>query len=73
MKVELLALTPNARTTELVVSANFREYRHIFQVRLHAGAQWEIRAVCREMLAILNAQAPLAFGDLWNAWQGAGS
>jgi thymidylate synthase (FAD) len=55
---------PNACTTELVVSANFREWRHIFKVRCHPRAQWEIRAACLTMLAILHGKAPNVFTDL---------
>lgn len=55
---------PNACTTELIVSANFREWRHIFSVRCHIRAQWEIRAVSLEMLRLLIGPAPHAFKDL---------
>jgi thymidylate synthase (FAD) len=55
---------PNACTTELIVSANFREWRHIFQVRCHPRAQWEIREVCRAMLRALSPHAPHVFADV---------
>ena len=55
---------PNACTTEMVVSANFREWRHVFQVRCHRRAQWEIREACVEMLKRLHQQAPHVFADL---------
>lgn len=55
---------PNACTTELMVSANFREWRHVFGVRCHRRAQWEIREVCVDMLGMLAARAPHVFGDL---------
>jgi len=55
---------PNACATELVVTANFREYRHIFRLRCARQAQWEIRQVCLAMLETLARQAPAAFGDL---------
>jgi thymidylate synthase (FAD) len=44
-------ILPNATTSEIVISANLREYRHIFEVRCHPRAHWEIqigRASCRE-------------------------
>lgn len=56
---------PNACTTELVVSANFREWRHIFQVRCHRRAQWEIREVCMEILKVLHPHAPHVFADIF--------
>lgn len=55
---------PNACTTELVVSANFREWRHVFQVRCHKRAQWEIRDACLAMLKELSRHAPHVFADL---------
>ncbi|MEI6563900.1 MAG: FAD-dependent thymidylate synthase [bacterium] len=55
---------PNACTTELVVSANFREWRHVFQVRCHRRAQWEIRDVCLIMLKELRGHAPHVFADM---------
>lgn len=56
---------PNACTTELVISANFREFRHIFKVRCKKDAQWEIRAACTEMLKELHRHAPNVFRDIW--------
>lgn len=55
---------PNACTSEMVVSADFREWRHIFKVRCHPRAQWEIRALCLEMLRLLHREAPHVFKDL---------
>ena len=55
---------PNACTTELIVSANFREWRHVFHVRCHRRAQWEIREVCLAMLTALNQKAPHVFADV---------
>ena len=55
---------PNACTSEIVVSANFREWRHIFKLRTSAKAQWEIREACRAMLAILKVQAGACFDDI---------
>jgi thymidylate synthase (FAD) len=55
---------PNACVSEIVVSADFREWRHIFKLRLSAKAQWEIRKACRAMLAILKPVAPDCFADI---------
>jgi thymidylate synthase (FAD) len=57
---------PNACTTEMVVSANFREWRHVFDVRCHRRAQWEIRDACLAMLVVLNQHAPHVFADQAN-------
>ncbi len=55
---------PNACQTELVISANFREYRHIFKLRCTPHAQWEIKEACAQMLKILHSKAPNVFEDL---------
>lgn len=54
---------PNALESEIVFSANFRELRFIFSLRLKKNAQWEIRRVCLEMLKIMQRHAPSVFGD----------
>ena len=54
---------PNALESQIVFSANFRELRFIFSLRLHKSAQWEIRRVCLEMLKIMQVQAPSVFSD----------
>lgn len=55
---------PNACISEIVVSANFREWRHIFKLRTSSKAQWEIRDACRAMLALLTEQASACFDDI---------
>jgi thymidylate synthase (FAD) len=55
---------PNACATELVISADFREFRHIIAMRCSRHAQWEIRSACTQMLKQLHAHAPAVFGDL---------
>lgn len=61
---------PNACTSEIVVSADFREWRHIFHVRCHPRAQWEIREACLRMLRELHRHAPYVFGDLMQEFGG---
>jgi len=54
---------PNAVESQIVVSANFREWRHVIDLRGKAQAQWEIRRVAIEILKILKKHAPNVFGD----------
>ncbi len=56
-------ILPNATTSEIVISANFRELRHIFEIRCVERAHWEIREICLEMLKIMKEQAPIVFWD----------
>lgn len=55
---------PNATPTELIMSANFRQWRHVIEVRHTEHAQWEIRRVARRVLIALYGIAPHVFGDL---------
>ncbi|HAL45225.1 MAG TPA: FAD-dependent thymidylate synthase [Phycisphaerales bacterium] len=55
---------PNACTSEIVVTANFREWRHIIKLRTSQKAQWEIRIACTEILRILKKHAPDCFCDV---------
>jgi thymidylate synthase (FAD) len=54
---------PNATTSEIVISSNFRELRHFFWVRTHERAHWEIRHIACEMLKIMKEKAPFVFWD----------
>ena len=54
---------PNATETEIVISANFREWRHILTLRGAPDAQWEIRKLAIEIYKILSAHAPSCFQD----------
>ena len=58
-------ILPNATMTRIIVTMNFRELRHFFTVRLHRAAQWEIRALAREMLRLVHQQASFVFRDLY--------
>lgn len=55
---------PNACASELMISANFREFRHIFRMRCSPHAQWEIREACTTMLRELHRIAPHTFADI---------
>jgi len=57
-------LLPNACPTKLVMSANFREWLHVLELRLATSAQWEIRELARQILKILRQEAPNIFCHL---------
>jgi len=54
---------PNSVESQIVVTANFREWRHIVGLRGNPDAQWEIRRVAIEILKILKKYAPTVFED----------
>ena len=49
-------LLPNACTTELYLSCNLRELIHIANERLCTRAQWEIRNLVKEMVALVDPE-----------------
>lgn len=54
-------LTPQAITTNLVLTMNARELRHFFSLRCCNRAQWEIRHLADEMLRLCRKEAPILF------------
>ena len=56
-------ITPQATTTDLIVTMNARELRHFFTLRCCNRAQWEIRALADEMLMLCKEAAPMLFAD----------
>ncbi len=54
-------IVPSACKTNITVTANPREFRHIFSQRCDSAAQWEIRDVCWAMLASAKLIAPTIF------------
>lgn len=57
---------PNACTTEIVVTGNFRQWRNFLKLRLGPRAQWEIRKAANIILDTLYGIAPSCFEDLKN-------
>lgn len=57
-------ILPNGCHTTIVMSANFREWRHFIKLRTSPHAQWEIRRVAKKILDILKHHAPNVFMDL---------
>ena len=54
---------PIATETQIVISADFREWRHIMRMRTHKSAHWEIRRVMGMLLVELMELLPVIFDD----------
>jgi thymidylate synthase ThyX len=54
---------PNAAKTEIGVTANARQWLHMFDMRLDKHAQWEIKKVMREAWVALCAVCPIVFDN----------
>ncbi|MFO7796360.1 MAG: FAD-dependent thymidylate synthase [Promethearchaeati archaeon] len=57
-------ILPNSTTSELVMTANFRELRHFIKLRGEKAAQWEIRNLAIIILRILKEKVPEVFQDM---------
>jgi thymidylate synthase (FAD) len=54
---------PNALESEIVVTANFREWRHVFFMRCDPAAHWEIRRAMCALLESVKDILPGVFDD----------
>jgi len=57
------SVLPNALKTELMMTANLREWRHFFRLRLGAGAHPQMREVAAMVLEELRAKIPIVFEE----------
>lgn len=60
-------ILPIGTVSEIVISANFREWRHIFRMRTGKAAHWEIRRVMCNLLEELQGIIPVIFEDFEEA------
>ena len=61
-------ILPNACTTSIWVTMNFRELRNFFKLRCENTAQWEIRDLAKKMLKDCYDRFPVIFEDLFNMY-----
>jgi thymidylate synthase (FAD) len=57
-------ILPNSVKTEIVVTANLRQWRHIFDLRCNQQAHPQIRALMLDCLKSFKAEIPVVFDDL---------
>ncbi len=58
------AALPNSLKTEIVVTANLREWRHILRLRTAADAHPQMRQLMRPLLTELKVRIPVVFDDI---------
>jgi len=56
-------ILPNGLKSQIVVTANLREWRHIFKMRTAIDAHWEIREVMVALLKDVKTRIPVLFDD----------
>ena len=57
-------ILPNSTESEIIMTANFRELRHVLTLRGEKAAQWEIRRLAIEILELLKKEVPDIFQDM---------
>ncbi|AEX39759.1 Thymidylate synthase thyX [Corynebacterium pseudotuberculosis] len=57
------AVLPNATESRILVTGNFRTWRHFIGMRATEHADVEIRALAIRCLRLLRDQSPVLFGD----------
>lgn len=58
------SVLPNSLKTEIVVTANLREWRHILRLRTSKAAHPQMRELMQPLLARLASDLPEVFGDI---------
>ncbi len=61
---EARSVLPNSLKTEIVMTANMREWRHVFRLRCDAPAHPQIREVMLPLLGEFHERLPVLFADL---------
>ena len=64
---EARAVLPNSLKTELVMTANIREWRHFLKLRTSPAAHPQMREVANLLLEELKAKIPVVFDDIEGA------
>jgi thymidylate synthase (FAD) len=58
------SVLPNSLKTEIVMTANLREWRHIFKLRCANAAHPQMREIMCPLLDVLKEELPEVFGDI---------
>lgn len=62
---EARSVLPSSLKTELIMSCNFREWRHIFDLRCSRAAHPQMRELLLPLLDDFHEKIPIIFDDLW--------
>lgn len=61
---EARAVLPNSLKTEVVMTANIREWRHFLNLRCSTAAHPQMREVANKLLGMCKANIPILFDDI---------
>jgi len=65
---EARTVLPNSLKTELIMTCNFREWRHIFDLRCSRAAHPQMRELLFPLLDELHEKIPVVFDDLFGKY-----
>ena len=65
---EARAVLPNSLKTELIMTCNLREWRHIFDLRCSRAAHPQMRELLFPLLDALHERIPVIFDDLYEKY-----
>ena len=65
---EARAVLPNSLKTEVVMTANIREWRHFLNLRCSPAAHPQMREVALILLEKVHAIIPVCFDDVWEEY-----
>jgi len=65
---EARSVLPNSLATEIMVTANIREWRHILELRCSKKAHPQIREIMKRLLAYLWSNMPVFFRDVYDKY-----
>lgn len=63
---DIRCVFPNAMSTSIVSTMNFREWKHLFNLRIDSHAQKEIRDISYAIWEYLNERIPFVWEDCWD-------
>jgi len=63
---EARGVLPNSLKTEMVMTCNLREWRHVFSLRCTRQAQPQIRTMMLSLLEAFHQEIPVIFDDLYD-------
>ncbi len=66
---EARSVLPNSLKTEIVMSCNFREWRHVLKLRCSKRAHPQIRELMLALLEVFHKKIPVIFDDVYEQYK----
>lgn len=65
---EARSVLPNSLKTEVVMTANIREWRHFLKLRCDTAAHPQMRELALKLLKMAHEAIPILFDDIWEVY-----